>query len=59
MAVTEPSPEGNVPKGRPKGSVQEMVSSGLNVSNSMASSMAGQEKNFHVSFVIFCVVEVP
>ena len=55
MAVTEPSPEGNVPKG----SVQEMVSSGLNVSNSMASSMAGQEKNFYVSFVTFCLVEVP
>ena len=59
MSVTEPSPEGNVPEGWPEGSVQEIVSSGLNVSNSMASSMAGQEKNFHVSFVIFCVVEVP
>ena len=55
MPVTEPSPEGNVPEG----SVKEMAPSGLNVSNSMASSMAGQEKNFHVSFVIFCGVEVP
>ena len=58
MAVTEPSPEGNVPEGRPEGSVQENASSGLNVSNRMASSMAGQEKNFDVSLVIFCGLEV-
>ena len=59
MSLSEPSPEGNVPKGRSEGSVKEMAPSGLNVSNSMASLMAGQEKNFHVSFVIFCAVEVP
>ena len=59
MLVTEPSAKVNVSEGRPKGSVKEMAPSGLNVSNSMALSMAGQEKNFHVSFVIFCGVEVP
>ena len=59
MPVTEPSHEGNVPEGRPEWSVKEMVPSELNVSNRMASSMAGQEKNFHVSFVIFCGVEIP
>ena len=50
MLISEQSPEVNVPEG----SVKEIASSGLNVSNSMASSMAGQEKNFDVSFVNFC-----
>ena len=54
MLVSEQSAEVNVPEGRPKGSVQEIASSGLIFSNGMAWSVAGQEKNFHVSFVNFC-----
>ena len=44
-------PEGHVPEVRPEGSAFEISSSGLKVSNSMAYSVSGQEKNFEVCLI--------
>ena len=41
-----------------EGAGLELSSGGLNVSNSMASSMADQEKNIHVSFIEICSLKV-
>ena len=58
MVVTEAVTEASAAEERSEGHVLEIVSSGLKLSNSMASSMAGQEKNFDVSFINVCTVEV-
>ena len=51
-------PEGSGAEVRTEGVLLELPSSGLNVSNSMASSVSGHGKNFYVSFINIYALEV-
>ena len=58
MLVTKQVAKVNWAKVHAKGIGLELPSSGLNVSKSMATSMADQDKNIHVSFIEICPLEV-
>ena len=58
MLVTEQVAEVNRAEGWPEGAGLELPSSGLNVSNKMASSMGDQKKDIHVSFIKICPLQV-
>ena len=49
--VLKELPEGHVPEVHAEGSAFEISSGGVNVSNSMAYSVPGQEKNFEVCLI--------
>ena len=58
MVVTKQAAEVDWAEVHAEGAVLELPSSGLNVSNSMVSSISDQGKNFHVSFVNIYALEV-
>ena len=58
MLVTDQATKVNRAKGRAEGHGLELPSSGLNVSNKMASSMGEQKKDIYVSFIKICPLQV-